>query len=321
LAKAGRDKMTVLTSPELGTMGEWLEQLVAESTGKEGKGILPVVGGRPGGNRGEPLGRPAVYGDDRLFVQLRLDGDATYDSALQALEGAGHPVVRLPLTDVYDLGGQFFLWELATSVAGQRLGINPFDQPNVEAAKALARKAVAAYRETGTLPHEEPEPLSSDTIRAFLAQAQAGDYVAFQAFVQPTADTDTALTALRTAVRDQLKLATTVGYGPRFLHSTGQLHKGDAGNGLFVQFTADDARDVPIPDEAVTSESLAPHQPTGPEVATGNGKAAGMTFGVLKTAQALGDKQALLENGRRVIRLHLGEDVSAGLTQLSRGLF
>ena len=284
LAKAAspRGKLTFVTSPQLGNFGDWVEQLIAESTGKEGKGIVPVVG--------EPLGSPDVYGDDRLFVYLRLDGDDTYDEGVQALEGAGQPVVRLRLRDLYDLGEQFFLWEMATAVAGYRLGINPFDQPNVEAAKVLTRQAVAAYGETGALPEDEPARLSAAALAEFLAQAQDGDYVALQAYVQPTAETDAALLALRTKIRDRLKLATTVGYGPRFLHSTGQLHKGDRGNGLFIQFTSDPLRDVAIPDEAGKPDS------------------SGMTFGLLKMAQALGDKQALRDAGRRVIRFHLGTD-------------
>jgi transaldolase/glucose-6-phosphate isomerase len=293
LAKAGRDKVTFVTSPLLGNFGDWLEQLIAESTGKEGKGILPVVG--------EPLGPPAVYDDDRLFVYLQLDGDDAHEDRVRALEEAGQPVVRLYLRDLYNLGAQFFLWEMATAVAGYRLGINPFDQPNVEAAKVLARNAVAAYSETGALPSDEPAPLTAAALAGFLAQAQAGDYVALQAYVQPVAEVDAALLTLRTLVRDRLHLATTVGYGPRFLHSTGQLHKGDGGNGLFIQFTADDARDAPIPDEAGSPAST-------------------MSFGVLKMAQVLGDKQALQAAGRRVIRFHLGEDVVGGLELLAKAL-
>jgi hypothetical protein len=301
LAKAGRDKVTFVTSPPLDNFGDWVEQLIAESTGKEGKGILPVVG--------EPVGAPGVYGNDRLFVYLRLDGDATYDAAVQALEDADQPVVRLRLRDIYDLGEQFFLWEMATAVAGYRLGINPFDQPNVEAAKVLGREAVAAYAKTGKLPPDEPAPLTASALKEFLAQAQPGDpstgsgrsYVALQAYVQPTAATSAALLALQAQLRDQLKLATTVGYGPRFLHSTGQLHKGDAGNGLFIQLTADDAQDAAIPDEAGSPEST-------------------MTFGVLKMAQALGDKGALLDARRRVIRFHLGDDVAGGLKLLAEAL-
>jgi transketolase len=293
LAKLGRDKVTFAISPAIASFGDWGEQLIAESTGKEGQGILPVVG--------EPLGPPTVYSNDRLFIYLRLDGDDTHDAAIQALEEAGHPVVRLRQHDLYGLGAGFFLWEMATAVAGHRLGINPFDQPNVEAAKVLARQMVAEYGEKGALPAGESAPLTGEALEQFLSQAQIGDYVALQAYVQPTAETDAALLALRTRLRDWFKLATTVGYGPRFLHSTGQLHKGDAGRGLFIQFTADDPRDVPIPDEAGEPDSS-------------------MTFGVLKMAQALGDRQALLDAGRRVIRFHLGTDVVGGLKKLTEAV-
>jgi glucose-6-phosphate isomerase len=301
LAKAGRDKVTFAISPAIASFGDWVEQLIAESTGKEGRGILPVVG--------EPLGPPEVYGDDRLFVRLRLDGsaglttggDETHDAGLAALEAAGHPVVRLNLHDPYDLGGQFFLWEMATAVASHRLGINPFDQPNVEAAKVLARRMVAEYTEKGALPSSESAPLTAEALNEFLVQAQPGDYITLQAYLQPTAEMDTALAALRIHLRDQFRLATTVGYGPRFLHSTGQLHKGDAGHGLFIQFTADDPRDAPIPDEAGSPDSS-------------------ITFGVLKAAQALGDGQALLDAGRRVIRFHLGDNVVSGLKRLMEAL-
>ena len=305
LAKAGRDKVTFATSPAVASFGDWVEQLIAESTGKEGKGILPVVG--------EPLGPPEVYGSDRLFVHLRLggstvseatlttEGDESQDAALAALKAAGHPVVRLNLHDRYDLGGQFFLWELATAVAGHRLGINPFDQPNVEAAKVLTRHMVAEYTQKGTLPTSESTPPSAEALHGFLARADPGSYIALQAYVQPGRETDAALALLRIGLRDRFRLATTVGYGPRFLHSTGQLHKGDAGHGLFIQLTADTPRDAPIPDEAGSRESS-------------------ITFGVLKMAQALGDQQALLDAGRRVIRFHLGEDVVGGLKHLTKAL-
>ncbi len=289
LAQAGRDKVTLITSPTIASFGDWVEQLIAESTGKEGKGILPVVG--------EPMGPPAVYGDDRLFVHLRLEGDDTHDAAVQALEEAGHPVVRLHLHGLYDLGAQFFLWEMATAVAGYRLSINPFDQPDVEASKVLAREMVAEYKQRGALPAVEAAPLTAQALDTFLSQARPGDYIALQAYVQPTAETDALLTALRVRLRDRYRLATTLGYGPRFLHSTGQLHKGDRGNGLFIQLTADDPQDVPIPDEAGSPHST-------------------MTFGVLKAAQALGDRQALLNAGRRVIRFHLGKDVVGRLRDI-----
>jgi hypothetical protein len=215
-------------------------------------------------------------------------------------------VVRLRQHDLYGLGAQFFVWEMATAVAGHLLGVNPFDQPNVEAAKVLAREMVIEYAEKGALPKGESVSPSAAALDEFIAQAQVGDaadgvgrgYVALQAYVQPAEETDALLLALRTRLRDRYRLATTVGYGPRFLHSTGQLHKGDAGNGLFVQFTADSTTDVPIPDEAGAPGST-------------------MTFGVLKMAQALGDGQALLDAGRQMIRFHLGMDVVSGLRGLT----
>jgi glucose-6-phosphate isomerase len=291
LARAARDKVTLIASPQLANFGDWVEQLVAESTGKEGKGILPVVG--------EPLGPPEVYGDDRLFVYLQLDGDHTHEEAVQTLRDVGQPVIHLRLRDLYDLGDQFFLWEMATAVAGSRLGINPFDQPNVEAAKVLARDAIAVYTETGELPQGPPAALTPQALADFLSQANVGDYISLQAYVQPTTETDAVLLSLRSRLRDQLRLATTVGYGPRFLHSTGQLHKGDAGNGLFIQLTADEEHVVPIPDEAGSPESS-------------------MSFGVLMMAQALGDEQALLESGRRVIRFHLRLDREGALWLLTK---
>ncbi len=304
LAKAGRDKLTLLLSPPIAGFGDWVEQLIAESTGKEGKGIVPVVG--------EPLGVPGVYGDDRLFVYMRLAGDPTYDAGIDALEAAGFPVVRLDVPDPYALGKYFFLWELAVAVAGAQLGINPFDQPDVETAKARARAVVASYATEGTLPDEAPTlteggiavygetaaTCAADALEGFLAQAAEGDYIALQAYVQPTQHTDAALLALRTRLRDALKRATTLGYGPRYLHSTGQLHKGGPNTGLFIQLTADDPHDIPIPDAEGAQE-------------------AGLTFGVLKAAQAMGDAQALRAAGRRVIRFHLGEDVVGSLRKLT----
>jgi transaldolase/glucose-6-phosphate isomerase len=290
LAKSGRDKVTFAISPAVASFGDWVEQLVAESTGKEGQGILPVVG--------ESLGTVGVYGFDRLFVHLRLEGDITCDADLAALKAAGYPVVRFNLRDVYDLGGQFFLWEIATAVASYRLGINPFNQPNVESAKVQAHKMIVEYKEKGALPAVEVAPLTAEALSEFLAQAQSGDYISLQAYVQPTPETDAALAELRLKLRDRFRLATTVGYGPRFLHSTGQLHKGDGGNGLFIQFTHDPPQDAGIPNEAGEPESS-------------------MTFGVLIAAQALGDRQALLDNDRRVIRFHLGSDVVGGLRKLA----
>jgi hypothetical protein len=294
----------LITSPAISSFGDWVEQLVAESTGKEGKGILPVVG--------EPVGAPDVYGDDRLFVYMKLADDTTHDAAVQALEDAGQPVVRIDLGDLYDLGGWYFLWEIATAVASWRLAINPFDQPNVESAKALARQMVAAYHESGELPSLTPALKGGDitvygdvqadspgaALKAFVTQGEPGAYIALQAYIQPTAETDAALQHLRTALRAATGYAVTVGYGPRFLHSTGQLHKGDGGNGLFIQFTAAMPQDVDIPDEAGKPDSA-------------------MSFGVLKESQALGDRQALRDAGRSVIRFDLGEDVSGALALLA----
>jgi transaldolase/glucose-6-phosphate isomerase len=307
LAGVGRDKVTLVASEEVVHFGDWVEQLIAESTGKEGRGILPVVG--------EPLGEPRSYGGDRVFVHLRMEGDETKDAALHELARLGHPVVVLRLRDRYDLGGQFFLWEMAVAVAGACLGINPFDQPDVESAKELARQATADFQTKGSIPVLTPvleaggirvyggirAGTLGDALNLFITQGHEGAYIALQAYLPPNAETDQALLALRVALRDRFDKATTVGYGPRFLHSTGQLHKGDAGKGLFVQLTAESAGDASIPDEAGSSRSL-------------------LTFGILKEAQALGDRQALLDGGRKVIRFHLGRDVIGGLRTLRESL-
>jgi glucose-6-phosphate isomerase len=307
LAKAGRDKVTLITSPDMCTFGDWVEQLVAESSGKQGRGILPVVG--------EPVGVPEMYGDDRLFAYLRLADDHAHDEAVLALERAGHPVMRLELSDPYDLGAQIFLWEIGTVVASYRLGINPFDQPDVESAKVLARKMVAAYQGQGALPHLEPALVAdgvrvyaearADTLEGaladFLAGAGTGAYIALQAYIQPTEEADASLLELRTRLRAVTRLAVTSGYGPRFLHSTGQLHKGDAGRGLFIQLISEPTVDADIPDRAGEPGSS-------------------ISFGVLKLAQALGDRQALLDAGRKVISFHLGTDVLGGLARLSQAL-
>ncbi len=307
LALNGRDKVTLITSPGIASFGDWVEQLIAESTGKEGLGILPVVG--------EKVGPPEVYGDDRLFVYMRLEGDHIYDAQVQALEDAGQPVVRLLLKDRYDLGGQFFLWEMATAVAGFLLGINPFDQPNVESAKVLAREMVAAYQQEGVLPKTSPVleeggirvygEVAGDSIEkilgAFLSSARPGAYLALQAYVKPSPETDTALASFRNKLRAKTRLATTVGYGPRFLHSTGQLHKGDAGRGLFIQFNGHVSQDVPIPDQAGSSDSS-------------------ISFSTLERAQMMGDAQALRDAGRQVLRFHLGDDVLGGIDKITKFL-
>ena len=307
LAQLGRDKLTLITSPSIQHFGDWVEQLVAESTGKEGKGILPVLREAPG--------KPGVYGPDRLFVGLEAAGEPLRPTLICSLEDAGHPVEILRLHDPYDLGGQFFLWMMATAVAGRFLGINPFDQPDVEAAKAGAREAVEAYRTSGRLPEEKPalsyggvdvygSVKGKDTVSAlesFLEEASPGSYIAVMAYVNATDETDILLQVFRTRLRDRYRIPVTVGYGPRFLHSTGQLHKGDGGRGYFIQITADGEEDVPIPD--------APGAP-----------ASSITFGTLEAAQAMGDRQALLGRGRRIIRLHLGPDIVGRLALLTEGI-
>jgi transaldolase/glucose-6-phosphate isomerase len=311
LAKAGRDKLTLITSPAISHFGAWVEQLIAESTGKDGKGILPV--------NDEMLAAPGIYANDRLFVYLRLEEDGTHDSKIQSLAEAGFPVIQLNLRDLYDLGGEIFRWEMATAVAGYLLNINPFDQPNVESAKISARQMIDTYRKEGKLPEGSPTLQSKgisvysefasnslgEALHHFLSQAEPGKneaagrgYVAIQAYLQPSPKTDEALRFFRTGIQTHYRLATTVGYGPRFLHSTGQLHKGDGGHGLFVQITADMTEDVAIPDRVGSRTSS-------------------ISFGTLKMAQALGDRQALLDGGRKIIRFHLGKDVADGLKQLA----
>jgi transaldolase/glucose-6-phosphate isomerase len=306
MANAGRDKLTFFLSQEIAGFGGWVEQLIAESTGKEGKGILPVVE--------EPIAPVEIYGSDRLFIHMHLLGDESQSAAINNIMDAGQPVIDLQIRDRYNLGGQFFLWELATAIAGYRLGIQPFDQPNVESAKLRARQMVATYKAKGKLPAEAPllerdgiqvygdatiiqAKTPDEALAQFLAQARPGDYITLQAFVAPNPDTESALQALRTRLRDRYRLATTSGFGPRFLHSTGQMHKGDAGNGLFIQFTDQPVHDLPIPDRAGAPESS-------------------IQFGVLVLAQALGDRQALLDAVRRVVRFHLQGDVAETLRKL-----
>jgi transaldolase/glucose-6-phosphate isomerase len=289
-ARAGRDKLTLITSPRLASFGYWVEQLIAESTGKEGVGVLPV--------EGERLAPPAAYkrGRDRLFVYLRLDGPSggRQDQAVGAL-AAGHPVVEIRLPDLYALGGEFLRWEIATAVLGHLLGINPFDQPNVQESKDNTVRLLAEHAAQGRLP-EEAGALRPDD-RGFAArlvrhlkQARRGDYAALSAYFQRTPRRERLLRDLQAAIRDRFGVAATVGYGPRFLHSTGQLHKGGANTGVFVQFTAAEAADLPVPGEAYS-------------------------FGVLLQAQALGDHQALLAHGRRALRVDLGDRVETGLHQ------
>lgn len=293
LAAAGRDKLTLVCSPEIESFGDWVEQLVAESTGKRGLGILPVVGERRGGR----------YGDDRFFVGIAMRGDDETARFLDTLERDGHPVARFDLADRYNLGGQYFTWELATAIAGHVMGIQPFDQPNVESAKVLAREMMAQYEKTGELPAGESAVFAAGSVREFLSGVGPGDYIAVHAYMPSAEAADAALADLRWALREGTGAAVTIGYGPRFLHSTGQLHKGDGGNGLFIQLTSRAAADLPIPDEAGSTESS-------------------MSFGTLKLAQALGDFEALRQADppRKVIRFHLEGKPSDKIAEIAKKL-
>ena len=278
LAQQGRDKLTLVTSPSIGSFGLWVEQLIAESTGKEGLGIIPVAG--------EPLTSPNHYGGDRLFVYLRLDGDNNDESdrAVQAIQESGQPLVRLNLMDKYDVGAEFFRWEMATAVAGSILGINPFDQPNVQAAKDMTDSVLGQFERSGELPPME----ASSSLGDLLSQGGPGDYLVIMAYIRQTPQVDQALDDLRRKVTARHGIATTMGYGPRFLHSTGQLHKGGRGSGLFLQLTGEHAHDLTIPG--------APY-----------------TFGVLADGQAVGDLRALLASLRRAVRVDLGTNPEAAI--------
>jgi glucose-6-phosphate isomerase len=309
LAKNGRDKVTLVTSPGIWDLGAWLEQLVAESTGKEGVALIPVDG--------ECLTEPDFYGDDRVFVYLRLESkpDGDQDSAVRRLEEAGQPVVRIDLSDTYDIGQEFFRWEFATAVAGAILGINPFNQPDVEASKVATRALTSRYEETGSFPEESPiaeadglklfadernaaelREAAGDASLAAILGAHIGrirsrDYVALLAYVEMNEPHVEQLQAIRHQVRDSRRVATCLGFGPRFLHSTGQAYKGGPDTGVFLQITCDDAADLPVPGRKYS-------------------------FGVVKAAQAGGDFEVLAERGRRALRVHLGVDVLAGLKKL-----
>lgn len=297
-AKAGRNKLTLAISPGIATFGYWVEQLIAESTGKEGAGILPV--------EGEALGEPGVYGSDRLFVHLNLNApeDEELAEKLNALAEAGHPVVHLQLTGPLDLGGEFLRWEIATAVAGAVLGINPFDEPNVQESKDNTSRLLQQYKQEGSLPEGQPSITegelalygveggnAAEALSRFFGQVSEGGYVAFMAYTQRTEDVHAELQDIRHLVRSGTRAATTLGYGPRFLHSTGQLHKGGEQNGVFVQITSEDTSDLSIP---------------GSEY----------SFNTLKRAQALGDFQALTGRGRPALRVHVSGDLVAGLLTL-----
>jgi len=307
-ARKGHDKLTLVVSPGI-AIGAWVEQLLTASLGKGGGGLLAV--------EGEPVGPPAVYGDDRLFVYLRLETapDAGQDAALAALEAAGHPVVRIAVTEPYSVGAEFFRWQFATAVAGSVLGLNPFDQPDIEGSKVATRKLTSEFEKSGAMhgdtPYREGDGLvlftdarnareldaaASETtvvgaLRAHFGRVRPRDYVALLPFLEMSPANEADITRLRSLVRDRLKVATSVGFGPRYLHSSGQAYKGGANSGLFVMITADDVTDVPVPGHKYT-------------------------FGVVKAAQARGDLSVLAERGRRVLRVHLGKDVKAGLAAL-----
>ncbi len=285
LALQGRNKVTLIASPRVATFGYWVEQLIAESTGKEGKGIVPI--------EGEPVGKPAVYGDDRLFVYIRMDADPPH-RAVQALDKAGHPVVTLTLRDKLDLGGEFLRWEIATAIAGSILGIDAFDQPNVQESKDNTKKVLATFKRRGKLPPVETVAASKAKpgIATLLKQARRGAYFAIMTYTARTPQSEAAIAAIRGAVRDRTKIATTAGYGPRFLHSTGQLHKGGPRTGLFLQIVQEDTRDVAIPGQAYS-------------------------FSVLKQAQAIGDMQSLTSRRLPVVRVTLGREPAAGWRALT----
>ncbi|ABF41811.1 glucose-6-phosphate isomerase [Candidatus Koribacter versatilis Ellin345] len=306
LARKGRDKVTFVTPPPISSLGLWIEQLIAESTGKHGKGIVPISG--------ESLGDPKVYGDDRVFVYIGVSGTngANYEAQLQALEQAGHPVLHHVLNSPIDLGEEFFLWEFATPIAGELIGINPFDQPNVQESKDNTKRILKEYTDTGKIT-QLPEVAEGDgltvltdennrkalngvstpdsAITAHLGRVQKGDYFAITQYIEETPEIESLVQQIRTAVRDKACVATTTGYGPRFLHSTGQLHKGGPDSGVFLQLISNDAQDVPLPGEK-------------------------FTFGVLKDAQALGDFESLSSRGRRAIRVNLGNNIVGGLKKI-----
>jgi transaldolase/glucose-6-phosphate isomerase len=275
----GKDKLSLIISPAMVGFGSWLEQLLAESTGKDGTGILPV--------ENEPVGPPEVYGRDRLFVYLRLDEESAYDQHVSALEQAGHPVVTLRLHSPYDLGREIFRWEFATAVAGTILGINSFDQPNVQESKDITRQLLEFHQNNGQLPDDDSVPIDdpalTEMLRKFINSTSLGSYVALTAFLRNSTRNWEILQTIRELIRNEFKLATTVGFGPRYLHSTGQIHKGGADTGHFVLITSDNSEDAEIPGEPYS-------------------------FGVLNEAQSLGDSQALINRGRHLIHVRLGSE-------------
>ena len=304
LAREGRDKLTLIPAPAIGSFGIWIEQLVAESTGKEGKGLVPIDG--------EWIADPSLYGDDRVWICLNLGDSKKTESEqkIQALEQAGQPVIRIRLRDSMDLAGEFFRWEMATAAAGAVLGINPFDEPNISESKANTRVVLETFKKSGRMPSQEilleeekillygdlPPGTQSNTslkeiFEGFLGQSRPNDYLALMAYIEYTPAHEALLQEIRHWIRDRYRIATTLGYGPRFLHSTGQLHKGGADHGLFLQITSEDSEDIPISGRHYT-------------------------FGNLKMAQALGDYSSLTQRKFRLLRIHLGTDLEGDLKKL-----
>jgi len=305
LAKKGVDKLSLIISLQLKYLGGWLEQLIAESTGKDGKGILPVDL--------EPSIPVNEYGKDRVFVYLKLSGDNFYDKKVSEIKSAGLPLIELEMSNIYQLGAEFFRWEFATAVVGFVLDVQPFDQPNVESAKVAAHAMMKEYQLKGKLPELKPALESegikifgdikadnlTEAITSFLSKCEKDrSYIAIQAFLKPDEKTWQQLHLLRLKILQKYKVATTLGYGPRFLHSTGQLHKGDSGNGFFIQFISDIQNEVPIPDDAGKNDSS-------------------ISFGTLIKAQALGDRQALIDSKRKVLTIDLGKKVVESLSKLN----
>ena len=306
LAQYGRDKLTLILPPSWGSFGDWLEQLIAESTGKEGKGILPVLN--------EPQMDVSSYGEDRVFVIFNHNED-DWSSWITRLASAGHPVLKVRINGFYDLGGQMFLWEMATAVASHIMGINPFDQPDVEATKKHTKQMIAQFKINQTWPETKPSLAEGDceiygeisgsnifvALKNFLSSSPQNAYAGLQVYLSPSTEINEALDALRAAILRRSRMAVTVGYGPRYLHSTGQLHKGDAGRGMFIQLTGENALDVEIPDALCQRGSS-------------------LTFGQLKAAQGEADRLALMDKGRKIIRIHWKKDPVAGLKNLAENL-
>ena len=284
-----RDKTTLLLSRPIAALGDWIEQLIAESTGKDGKGIVPVLE--------NSLGGMECYGHDRVFIAVQMGDDPGMGRTLSRLADEGHPVVRINLQNTLELAEQFYLWEFATAIACHVLDVHPFNQPNVESAKQLAKRMTDESRLTGNPPLLQRTPLSHQAIVEFLASAEPGDYVGLHAYLPPTENLTASLKNLHTAIRDRYGIAVTLGYGPRFLHSTGQLHKGDRGNGHFIQLVSETMLDVPIPDSVGSADSS-------------------LSFGGLITSQAVGDRQALENRQRAVLTLGVPEPHSKHITTI-----